>query len=77
MSGFGGGVPLDLVNFEWFQVARGGCDQYSGRFDMNSTLILPRRVQFRHYFGTILTFLLISGSSSLHVNAHFVVCVVS
>ncbi len=39
MWGFRGGVALDLVDLGWFQAPRGGCDRYSGRFDIHSTLI--------------------------------------
>ncbi len=39
MSDFRGGLAFDLGDFGWFQVPRGGCDRYSARFDVNSTLI--------------------------------------
>ncbi len=32
--GFRGGLAFDLVHFGSFQAARGGCDRYSGRFDI-------------------------------------------
>ncbi len=64
MLGFRGGLAFDLVDFGWFQAPRGGCDRYSGRFDINSTLIYLAAVRL----DTILTFLLlISGSRSLQV----------
>ncbi len=67
MLGFRGGLAFGLRELGRFQAARGVCDGYSGRFDINSTLILPCPSQIRHDFDTILTFLLlISGSSSLH-----------
>ncbi len=39
MSGFLGGSAFDLVDLGWFQGARGGCDRYSGRLNVISTLI--------------------------------------
>ncbi len=39
-------VALDLVALGWFQVPRGGCDRYSGRFDINSTLVCLAAVSF-------------------------------
>ncbi len=36
MSNFRGASALDLVGLGSFQAPRGGCDRYSGRFDINS-----------------------------------------
>ncbi len=41
-----GGWAFDLVDFGWFQAARGGCDRYSGRFDINVTLACLAAVRF-------------------------------
>ncbi len=35
-----------LVDLGWFQAARGGCDRYSGRFDVNSTLSCLAAVRY-------------------------------
>ncbi len=32
-------MALALVDFGWFQAARGGCDRSSGRFEVNSRLL--------------------------------------
>ncbi len=69
MCDFGGGLAFDLVDSGWFQAAWGGCDRYSNRFDIKSTLTyLPCRGQIPHFIDTILAFLpFMSGSSTLHV----------
>ncbi len=46
MSDFRGGLALDLVVLGRFQAPRGGCHRYSGRFDVNSTLICFAAVRF-------------------------------
>ncbi len=52
MSGFGGGLALDLVDLRWSLVPRGGCDRYSGtirQFDVN----LLCCGQIRHHFDNL------------------------
>ena len=53
VSGFGFGLHLEIyghfldsVDFGWSQAAAGGCDQYSGRFDINSRFICLVAVRF-------------------------------
>ncbi len=44
---FGSVLPLDLVDAGGrFEAPRGGCDQDSGRFDINSTLLRLAAVRF-------------------------------
>ncbi len=68
MSDFRGGLARDLVDFGLFQAPPGRLRPIFGPIRYEFEVNLHCRGQARHYFDTIVTFLLlISGSSSLHV----------
>ena len=46
MFDFRGSLAFDLLDLDWVQGPRGGCNQYSGRFDINSTLACLAAVRF-------------------------------